>query len=94
MHGHPDPEQVQKRPLRVKRVLTPETAQQVGIDSTAVLLAEFTVKVGVYQLHDRVAGVHDAADILPTTGREKISAAEPHEPAAMTEGTRYATAWA
>jgi hypothetical protein len=66
----------------------------VGMDSTAVLLAEFTVEIGVYQLHDSVAVVHDAADILPTMGREKISAAAPRGPAAMTEGTRYATAWA
>jgi len=47
------------------------------MDSTAVLRAEFTVEIGVYQLHDSVAVVHDAADILPTMGREKISAAAP-----------------
>jgi hypothetical protein len=94
MGGHPGSEQMQKRPLRVKRGLTPETAQQVGVDLTTVLLAEFTVKMRVYQLHGRVAVVHGAADILPTMGREKISAAEAHEPAAMAEGTRYATAWA
>lgn len=94
MRGYPGPEQMQKRALCVKRVLTLETAKQMGMDSTAVFLAEFTVEIGIYQLHDRVAVVHDAADILPTMGRERISAAKLGGPAAMTDGTRYATAWA
>lgn len=62
------------------------------MDPTAVLLVEFSIKVGIQALQDRAAVVHDAALRLPTMIRHEEKALPGRANEAVTAEAAYATA--